>query len=123
MFVGRQAEALLAQLASSAQLCLEKMKPVEALEYLAVLQRLSHLLTQRVGPGVDLTHFRHPIPSRCHQSLPQDEQQRELVLGTRGAVREGGQQLQPFGEAGDRFVMGIPPDGIVCCLLEIAHGR
>ena len=40
----------------------------------------------------------------------------------RRAVREGRQQRQPFGEGGDRFVMGIAPGGIVCRLLEIAHG-
>jgi hypothetical protein len=44
------------------------------------------------------------------------------VLGTRRAVRESRQQRQPFPQGGDRFVMGIAPDGIVCHLLEIMHG-
>ena len=83
MLVWRQAEELLAQLASDAQLGLDKMKSGEALERLAALQRLPHLLTQRVGPGVALAHFRHPIPLRRHQSMPQEEQQREFVLGAR----------------------------------------
>src|SRR5262245_61050770 len=106
-------EELLAQLASQAQLSLDKMKPGEALERLAALPRLPYLLTQRVGPGVDLAHCRHRVPLHCHQSWPQEEQQREFVLGARGALREGCQQRQPFGEGGDRVVMGIALDGIV----------
>jgi hypothetical protein len=54
--------------------------------------------------------------------MPQEEQQREFVLGTRGAVREGGQQRQSFGQGGDRVVMGITPAGIVCYLLAIVYG-
>ena len=54
----RQVEELLAQLASGAQLGLGEMKPTEALERLEALRRLPHLLAQRVGPGVDLAHFR-----------------------------------------------------------------
>src|SRR6516225_211947 len=54
VLVWRQAEKLLAQLVSQAQLCLENMKPVEALERLAALPRLPHLLTQCVDPGVGL---------------------------------------------------------------------
>src|SRR5215831_19220859 len=59
VLVWHQLEELLAQLVSQAQLGLENMKPGEALERLAALPRLPHLLTQRVGPGVDLAHFRH----------------------------------------------------------------
>src|SRR5215468_1247337 len=98
------------------------MKPVEALERLAALPWLPYLLTQREGPGVALAHFRHRVPLRRHQSRPQGEQQCEFVPGACRAVREGRQQRQPFGEAGDRFVMGIASGGIVCRLLEIAHG-
>src|SRR5262245_35668833 len=121
VLVWRQTEELLAQLVRQAQLCLENMKPVEALERLAVLPWLSHLLTQRKGPGVALAHFRHRMPLRRHQSRPQAEQKCEFVLSARRAVREGRQQRQPFGEGGDRFVMGIASGGIVCRLLEIAH--
>ena len=96
---------------------LRRQTSARALECLATSQRLPHLLTQ-CGPGVALPHFRHPVPLHRHQSLPQDEQQREFALAPRGAVREGRQQRQPFGEGGDRFVMGIAPDGIVCRLLE-----
>jgi hypothetical protein len=67
VLVLRQAEELLAQLASPAQLGLEKIQPGEPLERLAALPRLPYLLTQRVGPGVALAHFRRPVPPRCHQ--------------------------------------------------------
>src|SRR5215467_3169234 len=98
------------------------MKPVEALERLAALPWLPYLLTQRVGPGVALAHFRHRVPLHRHQSRPQGKQEREFVLSARGAMREGLQQRQPFGEGGNRFVMSIAPGGIVCRLLEIAYG-
>jgi hypothetical protein len=120
--VWHEAEELLAQLVSQAQLGLDKMKPVEALERQAALPRLPHLLTQRIGPSIALAHFRRRVPLRRHQSRPQDKQQREFVLSAGGAVREGHQQRQPFGEGGDRFVMGIPPGGIVCRPLKIAYG-
>src|SRR5262245_30663577 len=122
VLVWPQAEELLAHLVSQAQLGLENMKLGEALERLAALPRLPYLLTQRVGPGVDLAHFRHCVPLRRHQSLSQEKQQREFVLAARGALREGRQHRQPVGESGDRFVMGIAPSGIVGRLLEILHG-
>src|SRR5262245_41188246 len=122
VLVLRQAEELLAQLASHAHLGLEKIKPGEPLKHLAALLRLPYLLTQRVGPGVDLAHFRSPVPLSRHQWLPQKKQQREFVLGASVALRESRQQCQSFGEDGDRFVMNIAPASIVRYLLEIAHG-
>jgi hypothetical protein len=111
--VCRQVDALLAHLASQAQPGLDQMKPIEALERLTALRRRPHLLRQREGPGVALTHGRHRVPLRRHQAQPQEQQEREFVLGTRRALGEGRQQRQPFGEGGDGFVIGMAPDGRV----------
>ena len=118
----RQVEELLRQLARGRQLPLGHMKLREPPEDPSELRRLPHLLAQRIGPGVDLAHFRGPHPLRGHQQLPQGELQREFVLGALGALRQGRQQREPFGEGGDRFVMGIAPGGIVPRLLPIVDG-
>jgi hypothetical protein len=54
----RQVGELLGQLSSGVQLGLSDMKPLEALEDLEALRCLSQLVTQRVGTGIDLAHFR-----------------------------------------------------------------
>ncbi|HET8644860.1 MAG TPA: hypothetical protein VFO85_05195, partial [Vicinamibacteria bacterium] len=113
MVVGRQVAALLAQLARQAQLRLDQMKPGEALERLAAVLRLPHLLCQRERPGVTLPHVRHCVPLRRHQARPQAQQEREFVLGARGALGQGRQQRQPFREGGAGFVRGMALDGRV----------
>ena len=91
VLVGRQLAALLAQRVSPAHVGPEQLKPGEALERLAALRRRPHLLRQREGPGVALAHGRHRVPLRRHQARPQEQQEREFVLGARGALGGGRQ--------------------------------
>src|SRR5262245_55518948 len=55
-----EVQELLGQLASGGRQGLGAMKSIETPEDLEALPRLPHLVTQRVGPGIDLAHFRSP---------------------------------------------------------------
>lgn len=98
------------------------MKQKEAPEYPENLRRLSHLLTQRVGPGIDLAHFRCREVLDRHQQLPQGELQREFVPGALGAVRQRCEQPEGFVDGGNRFVMGIALGRMFPYLLPIVDG-
>ena len=118
----RQVGDLLGQLASGVQLGLSDMKPMEALEDLEELRRLPHLVTQRVSPGVDLTHFQSRRSLGGDEQSPQAELQREFALHPLGALRQGRQQRQPFPQRGERFGIGMAPPGILPPLLPMVHG-
>ena len=105
-----------------ASLSLGHLKLREPPEDPSELRRLPHLLAQGIGPGVDLAHVRGPHPLRGPQQLPQGELERELALDALGALRQRRQQRERFPQGGDRFVMGIPPRGIVPRLLPIVDG-
>ena len=117
-----QIEEPLRQRACGSHLPLGHMKLRQSPEYSNELRRLPHLLAQGIGPGVDVAYVRGSHPLRCPQQLPQGELQREFVPGALGALGQGGQQREAFAQGGGRFVMGIPPGGVVGRLLRIADG-
>ena len=62
------------------------------------LRGLPHLLTQLARPGVGFLHFRGSIALGGDQRRAQSDLQRQFLLGALGSVRQGLEQLQPFGE-------------------------
>src|SRR2546427_1911017 len=64
---------------------------------------LPRLLTQRTGPGVDVSDFRRRLALGGDQGETQRELQVQLALGALRGLRQGREHLQPLREVAHGF--------------------
>src|SRR5262245_56617139 len=98
------------------------IKHPEPPEHREELGGLSYLQAQLECPSVSFFHFRGRIAFGGYQRRAQSDLQGEFLLDTLGSIRQGLEQLQPFGKVADRFLMSRALGGSLSRLLPIGNG-
>jgi hypothetical protein len=112
---------LLAKFTRRLVVCPHQVQRPQAPQDAEELRGAALLLAQLACAGVRFFYLGGSVAFGRYEWPAQGNLQHEFLLEALGSLREGLEQLDPFGEVADRFSISTSLGGILPCLAQILH--